>query len=261
MTVRTSPSAPGVPSTTSPTAPVRPTPARMLALIATGAGGAAAVAISLAGVLDPGYSGLSEAISALASQESAAAPVMIVGFVAMAVMLLTSGTVLFMSLPGKGAKVGAVLVLLSGLMTVVVGLARQSCSSLQADCMARESAGMVSPSHWIHNLVSVPLFAFLVVAGFLWTTGLGRSTGSKRLARSSLVVAIAAAALFVWFGSGVYGTFGGLVERLLVWLAFGWPVYLSVRVTHSVPFGRLTGTRSSGPSTALGSGRPVVAES
>ncbi len=231
-------------STSTTTAPTEPsassdapgggaTSSRLLAHVAAGAAATAAAAIALAGFLDPGYSRLSEAISALASQESAAAPVMIVGFMAMAITLLAAGATLFRALPGKRAKAGAVLVVLAGLMTVVVGLARQSCSSLQAECLARESAGTVSSSHWIHNVVSLVLFVFLVVASFFWTAGLKRSTGSKSLARVSLLVAMATAVFFVWFGSGAYGTFGGLVERVLVWLAFGWPAYLAIRVTRS----------------------------
>jgi hypothetical membrane protein len=204
----------------------------VLAHVATGAGVAALAAIALAGFLDPGYSRLGEAISALASQESAAAPVMVAGFVFMAITLLTAGTTLFRVLPGKRAKVGAVLVVLAGLLTVVVGFARQDCSSLQAECLAREAANTVSASHWVHNLVSLPIFVSLVVAGFLWTAGIKRSTGSKSLARVSLVVAAIAAVFFVWFGSSTYGTFGGLVERVLVWLAFGWPAFLAVRVTR-----------------------------
>jgi hypothetical protein len=159
--------------------------------------------------------------------------VMIAGFVAMAVTLLAAGATLFRVLPGRSAKVGAVLVVLAGLMTLVVGFARQSCSSLQAECLARESAGTVSASHWVHNLVSLPLFLFLVLAGFCWGRGLRRSTGSTRLARTSLVVAGLAALLMVWFGSNAYGAYGGLVERVLVWLTFGWPAYLAVRVTRA----------------------------
>lgn len=212
--------------------PAGPSSSRVPALIAAATAAAATAAIVLAGFLDPGYSSISEAISALASQESGAAPVMIFGFCAMAVMLLASGVTLFRELPGKRGKVGAVLVVLAGLLTVVVGFARQSCSSLQAECLARESAGTVSASHWVHNLVSLPIFGFLVVAGFLWTAGLRRRTGSKGLARVSLVVAIVAAVFMVWFGSSAYGSFGGLVERVLVLLAFGWPVFLAVRVTR-----------------------------
>ena len=162
MIVNTPTTAPAEPFTSSagPAGPANPS--RLLAHIAAGAAAVAAAAIALAGFLDPGYSRLSEAISALASQESAAAPVMIFGFMAMAVTLLAAGAALFRALPGKRAKVGAVLVVLAGLMTVVVGFARQSCSSLQAECLARESAGTVSSSHWIHNLVSLALFIFLL---------------------------------------------------------------------------------------------------
>ena len=205
---------------------------RRLAHVSLGAAAVAAAAIAIAGFLDPGYSRTSEAISALASRESGAAPVMIVGFLAMAVTLLAAGTALFRTLPTKRAKAGSVLVVLAGLLTVVAGVARQSCSSLQAECLARESAGTVSASHWVHNLVSLPLFLFLVVAGFLWGAGLARLTGSQGLARVTLLVAVTGAVFFVWFGSDAFGSYGGLVERVLVWLTFGWPTYLALRATR-----------------------------
>ena len=34
----------------------------------------------------------------------------------------------------------------------------------------------------------------------------------------------------VWFGSGAYGTNGGLVEAAFILLAFGTPAYLATRV-------------------------------
>ena len=215
-----------------PPAPTRPpAPGRALALVAVGAATVAALAIAGAGFLDPGYSQLSEGISALASRESGAAPVMTIGFVAMAVTLLAAGAALLRVLPGRRPTVGAVLLLLAGLLTLASGIFRQDCSSLQQACLARESAGTVSGEHWVHNLLALPLFLFLAVAAFFWGAAL-RRLGAARTARVSLVVAVLVAGLTVWFGSDAYGDLGGLVQRVLVLLAFGWPVYLAARFTR-----------------------------
>ena len=74
-------------STATPTRPrpsssPEPRSGRTLARVGTGAAVVAGVAITAAGFLDPGYSQLGEGISALASRESGAAPVMTVGFAA-----------------------------------------------------------------------------------------------------------------------------------------------------------------------------------
>ena len=39
----------------------------------------------------------------------------------------------------------------------------------------------------------------------------------------------------VWFGSGAYGTNGGLVESAFILLAFGTPAYVATRVAAREP--------------------------
>jgi hypothetical membrane protein len=207
------------------------TTTRSAARVAVLAATAAVAAIILAGALDPGYSRRSEAISALASLQSQSAGVMIFGFLCMATALLAAGGVLAATLSGKAARAGAVLVLLAGAATVVVGFARQSCSTLQQACLDRESAGTVSDSHVVHNLVSLVLFVMLVVGGFLLAAGLHRSAAHRHLARRVRLAAVGSLVSMVWFGSGAYGHNGGLVEIVLVLLAYGTPVYVAARVT------------------------------
>ena len=97
--------------------PTEATAGTRLVRVATVSAVAAGAAIIVAGLLDHGYSARSEAISALASQESHSAALMIGGFVLMATTLLASGTFLFSRLRGKGARTASVLILLSGLLT------------------------------------------------------------------------------------------------------------------------------------------------
>jgi hypothetical protein len=207
-------------------------PGRTSAIVAVVAVSAAAAAIILAGVLDPGYSARSEAGSALASLESQSAPVMIVGFCAMALTLFAVGRSLFVQLRGKAAKVASVLLMLAGALTIGEAGFRQDCSTLQESCLARESAGTVSGHHVIHNLLAIPLFLFLVVASFLIAAALRRAHADRRLVRASWLVAALTVVFFVWFGSGAYGDNGGLVQRGLLLATWGWPVFVAARLSR-----------------------------
>jgi hypothetical membrane protein len=204
---------------------------RTLAKVAAGAALAFAAGVAIAGALDPGYSHRSEAMSALASTESESAAVMIVAFLFLSLTALASGAVLARVLRGKAARAGSTLVLVAGAATVVVGFARQSCSSLQEACLARESAGEVSGAHVVHNLVSLLLFVCLVIGGFLLASGLRRNPAYAHLARRTRIAASASLVLMVWFGSAAYGDNGGIVQRLFLLLAFGIPVVLALRVS------------------------------
>ncbi|WP_028047587.1 DUF998 domain-containing protein [Cellulomonas sp. URHE0023] len=212
------------------TTPRRSITGTRLVRIATVSALGAGAAIVVAGLLDPGYSARSEAISALASQESHSAALMIGGFVLMASTLLASGAFLFSRLAGKAGRTGSVLVVLAGLLTLVAGFNRQDCSNLQAACLAREEAETVSSQHVIHNLVSIPIFLFLIVAAFFLAAGLRRWGRDTALARATVLAGVAGLVLAVWFGSEAYGSNGGLVECALVLVTFGWPALVANRV-------------------------------
>lgn len=224
--------------TTSVTSPHREhattsTRPRQLAHVARAAGLGFVAALLVAGFLDPGYSHLSEGVSALASVESRAAGVMIVGFLLLATTALASGAALWSTLQGKAGRTAAALVIAAGLLTVLDGFARQSCSTLQQACLAREEAGDVSSAHVLHNLSALVLFTFLVVAGFLFAAALRRSDGWRTLARPTRLVAFLTLVLMLWFGSAAFGQLGGLVQRALIVLAYGLPVVLALRLTRS----------------------------
>ena len=82
----------------------------------------------------------------------------------------------------------------------------------------------------IHNLVSIPIFLFLIVATFFLAAGLRRWGRDAGLARATLLAGFAGLVLAVWFGSGAYGSNGGLVECALVLVTFGWPALVANRV-------------------------------
>ncbi|WP_028645814.1 DUF998 domain-containing protein [Nocardioides sp. URHA0020] len=190
-------------------------------------------AVVVGGVLNPGYSHRSDAMSSLAAHDATAPGVMIVGFLGLTLALLSAGVVLVRTLSGKAGVAGAVLVILAGATSVVVSFARLDCSPLvSASCVAREKAGTVSGGHVVHNLASLVLFVALVVGLFLLAAGLRRTPGLGHLARPTRAAAVAALVLMVWFGSGAYGDEGGIVQRALVLVAVGWPVFLAGRVNR-----------------------------
>jgi len=219
----------------APTITTSSTIARTLAKVGVGAAVTTAAAIIIAGFADPGYSARSEAISALASVESKSASIMIFGFVTMALTAVSAGAALFLGLKGKAARTGSVFVIIGGLLTLVAGFARQSCSTLQQSCLNRESAGMVSGAHVTHNLISLVLFVLLVSAGFFLAAGLKRNAAHRHLSPRARFAAFATLGLMVWFGSGAYGSNGGLVESAFILLAFGTPAYLATRVASHEP--------------------------
>jgi hypothetical membrane protein len=206
--------------------------ARVLAVgSAAGAFGFAG-AVVLAGHLDPGYDHRSEAISALASVQSHSAGVMTVGFLCLVLGTIAAGVSLSRSLGGKAGRAAGVVVLLAGHGMVLVTFARQSCSNLQPACLDRESAGDVGTAHVVHNLASLVVFVLLVAGGFVLASALRRTPQLRHLAGRARVAAIASLVLMVWFGSGVYGPNGGLVQRAFLAFAFGLPVLVAIRASR-----------------------------
>lgn len=156
---------------------------RRLALVSAFSATGFILLLILAGLFDPGYSQLSETISALASTESSSAAAMIAGFACLGATAIAAGTALLRSLRGGPARAAAVLVVLAGAATVADGYFRQSCSSLEQQCLDREAAGDVSGAHLLHNLIALPLFTMLVVAGFLLAFAMCRTPRMRHLWR------------------------------------------------------------------------------
>ncbi len=208
------------------------TRARPLAIGSVVAAAGFAATLVIAGLVDPGYSQSSEGISALASTESHAAPIMIAGFVLLAIVALASGGALLRTLRGPAGRTAGALTVLAGVLTLACGLVRQSCSSLQQTCLDRESSGSVSGAHVAHNMMALPMFASLAAAGILIASTLKRDPRWQHLSRQVRLAAVAGLTVLVWFGSGAYGDNGGLVQRLLVLLAYGIPVAVAIRITR-----------------------------
>jgi hypothetical protein len=212
-----------VPLRSSPARGTSPVPGR----VAVAGGAVFVLATVVAGLLYPGYDPTREGISALASTPSPSAAVMIGGFLALAAGTTAAGVALWTRLRGSTAgRVGAVLVLLAGAGMIVAGLARQDCSELIGACAAAERSDTLTGHHVLHQLVSLAVFAALILALFVLPRGL-RRTPWARMAGPTRLAGVAALVVLLALIGGATGDVGGLVQRVFVALAFGWPVLLA----------------------------------
>jgi hypothetical protein len=220
-------------TTTAATTSSSHTRGRVAVRIAAICGAMFVLLLVLGGLLDPGYSQRTDGISALASTESRSAAFGVLAFAFLALTAISTGIGVLRTLRGRAATVSGVLVILAGLATAADGVFRQSCSSLRPDCLARESAGTVSNAHLLHNLIALPLFAFLVLAGLLLIPAVRRNPAVRPVWGAVLAAALGSLLFLVWFGSGAYGENGGLVQRGLVLLAYGLPLAVAAKAARS----------------------------
>jgi hypothetical membrane protein len=199
-----------------------------MAHLAAGGFGAFALSIPLAGAFAPGYSHVREGISALAATGSPSAPIMIVGFLALALGTAATGVTLWVRLSvGIAGRVGAAMVLLAGLAMVVVSLTRQDCSELVGACSAAEAAGTLSDHHVVHQLVSLAVFLVLTIAMFPLARGLRRDGGPAGLAVATRLVGVVGVLVIAMMTTVGLGDVGGLVQRVFIASLFGAPVVLT----------------------------------
>jgi hypothetical protein len=124
-------------------------------------------------------------------------------------------------------RIGAVLVMGSGIGMVVAALARQDCSDFAGACRAAEEAGTLSGHHVLHQLVSLAVFTLLTAALFVLARGLKCSGTWVRLAELTRLAGLVAFLLVAALVTVGYGDAAGLVQRFFVLLVFGWPGLLA----------------------------------
>jgi hypothetical membrane protein len=186
------------------------------------------VAVVDAGIRNPGYRPLSEAVDALGAQNAVAPNAMQIGFVALAVATVAAGIALLRALRSTSCLVGSAIVVAAGLGEAVLGFVRQDCSTARESCAYAEVSNTLSTEHSVHRILAVGLALALVVAIWLLAAGLRRDLAGDPLARLAMAVAVASTVVFTWFGSELYGGIGGAVEKLLIAIVYGWPVVLAV---------------------------------
>jgi len=225
-------------TTTSPTSsgsaprPAERAPRPAARLTEAGATGVGAffVAALLTGFGTPGYSTLTEAVSALAAKDALWAPIMIGGFLLLAAGLAATGLALWRLLPVRAGRAGAVLVLVVSALMATAGLARQDCSDQRASCIDHGEAVGASTSYWVHQYASLLGFVLLVVALFLLARGIRRTGTLPQLVRPARLVAwlsLLLTVLVVVSPPPVQAAYG-LVQRVFLLVLLGWPVAVAL---------------------------------
>ena len=196
-----------------------------LARVAAAGYGAFALGVVITGALNPGYSHVREAMSALAAMDAKFAWVMITGFMCLAVGLFATAAALWRRFAGSVAGRGvAVLVAMAGGLIVASGVFRQDCSEQLPSCVDHGEGIGASTHFWVHQYVGLGAFLIMLIALFVLARALRKTPGLTYLAIPTRVVAFVCLAVLI--PSIVFGFEGyqGLVQRPLYALLFGWPI-------------------------------------
>jgi hypothetical protein len=199
-------------------------------LVRVGSAGYAAFAVGVVvvGALNPGYSHIREAMSALAATNARYAGLMIAGFMCLAIALIATGVALWRRLSGTmSGRIAASLVIVSGLLAGVSGLARQDCSEQLPTCVDYGEGIGASTHFWVHQFAGLAGFLALLVALFVLARAVCRTPGLGYLAMPTRIVAFLCLAVLVpMFVFGFEG-YHGLVQRPTYALMFGWPLLIA----------------------------------
>jgi hypothetical protein len=217
---------------------------------AAGFGVAAAVGALLA---PDSYSSTRDTISVLAAADNRFGPVMMVGFLSLAVGLLVCAWRLWKVVDGFTGRLAAGMVAVAGGATAVAGLNRIACNPALAGCKARLDAHAPTATV-VHGRAALFVFAPLLIAGF----ALGRACwrhGDRPLALLCLVVTGVDVALVVLTENAGLSV-AGLLQRVFLTLVVGVPLLVQWRgpgaaLDHSAgradQVSRLAGGRSESP--------------
>src|SRR4051794_33899813 len=199
-------------------------------LVRVGAAGLAAFAagVVVVGALNPGYSHVREAMSALAATDARYAGLMIAGFMCLAIALIATGVALWRRLSATtSGKVAGGLVIAAGLLAGTSALARQDCSEQLPSCVDYGRGIGASTHFWVHQYAGLAAFVVLLVALFVLARAVRKAPGLTHLAVPSRIVAFLCLAVLVPMVIFGFEGYEGLVQRPTYALMFGWPLLVA----------------------------------
>jgi len=191
---------------------------RARALVPALIGPASFAAAAIAGARRvPGYEHRDEPMSALASKNTASAPIMISGFLALGLSTLLLGRALRHTLVPSPVPA---MMQTAGVATALAGLARQSDRSCPVRFMGDENVTLSDDLHvWISSVV----FASWIAMPFI-TAARGRAL-RRRDRRASLALGLGAFGGWVWTSVLIQRDaerWGGVAQRVTVGSALAW---------------------------------------
>ena len=190
------------------------------------------VAWLFAGLAQEEYSVRREDISALAALDAQHAWIMITGFLLLAAGTVALGVGLVMTLKGRRAVIGSILVMIAGIGLLVAGLARNDCSGELPACAERVDAGEVSWHSTVHDMVSLVLFLALIAAPLMLAGSFRGAEHWRDLRSYSVVTGVLGFVLLVSFVIGAAGSWSGVLQRVFVSVLFLWIALLGLRLTQ-----------------------------
>src|SRR5215211_351670 len=170
------------------------------------------IAWIIGGLIQDVYSLRLEDISALAAMDAQYAWIMITGFVLLGVGTVALAVGLVSTLRYASAVIGSVLLMVAGIGLVVVGLARNDCSTELPACAARVDAGEVSSHHQVHDYVSLIMFLALIAAALVCARAFGRDDHWRHLRVYSVATGVFGFALLVLYVIEPAVTWNGFVQ-------------------------------------------------
>ena len=190
------------------------------------------IAWIIGGLIQDEYSLRLEDISALAAMDAQYAWIMITGFVLLGVGTVALAVGLVSTLRYASAVIGSVLLMVAGIGLVVVGLARNDCSTELPACAARVDAGEVSLHHQVHDNVSLIMFLALIAAALVCARAFGRDDHWRHLRVYSVATGVFGFALLVLYVIEPAVTWNGFVQRIFVSVLFVWIAIVGFRLSR-----------------------------
>lgn len=190
------------------------------------------IAWIIGGLIQDEYSLRLEDISALAAMDAQYAWIMITGFVLLGVGTVALAVGLVSTLRYASAVIGSVLLMVAGIGLVVVGLARNDCSTELPACAARVDAGEVSSHHQVHDYVSLIMFLALIAAALVCARAFGRDDHWRHLRVYSVATGVFGFALLVLYVIEPAVTWNGFVQRIFVSVLFVWIAIVGFRLSR-----------------------------
>jgi hypothetical membrane protein len=179
------------------------------------------------------YSARQEDISALAALDAQHAWIMITGFLLLGAGTVALGAGLAMTLKGRRAVIGSILVMIAGVGLVVTGLARNDCSSELSACAEGIDAGDASWHSMVHDTVSLVVFLALIAAPVVLAGAFRGAEHWRDLWSYSLVTGLLGFVLLIMYVTGAAGSWNGLLQRLFVSVLFLWIAVLGLRLRRA----------------------------
>jgi hypothetical protein len=205
---------------------------RLLGALAVAGTVAAIVAWVMASLTQPGYRSARDDLSALAAGGADHPWITMTGELALGLGIIALAAGLAAELAGLEVTVGACVLVVAGVAAAIQALAREDCLAQRASCTARVHAGHVSWHHTLHEMTSGLAFLAILAAPLVFAPAFRRDGRWRSLATYSLVTTALGFALLIAYVATAETAFGGLGQRVFLFVPLAWIVVTGTRLAR-----------------------------